>query len=194
MHDNRTRLGPRPWSARSGEHFPDLVFSTVIPRKRGRVGEAPSYGFARHPSRPAQRGRGRRISSWRRRWLRVARPKPGMGRGAGGDPCRSLDGRGGAGRERQELRELARRADRAQSGTTTAGASTRDGLQALAGSLGRARACCSRCSCAPRAGGTYEAGGGRSGAGAPREFAGLATIPALCCARGTTPESDRAGR
>jgi chromosome partitioning protein len=42
MHDSRTRLG-RDVEREVREHFPDLVFSTVIPRNV-RVGEAPSYG------------------------------------------------------------------------------------------------------------------------------------------------------
>src|SRR6476469_9987855 len=43
MDDNRTRLG-RDVEREVREHFPDLVFSTVIPRNV-RVGEAPSYGL-----------------------------------------------------------------------------------------------------------------------------------------------------
>jgi chromosome partitioning protein len=43
MHDNRTRLG-RDVEQEVRTHFPDLVFSTVIPRNV-RVGEAPSYGL-----------------------------------------------------------------------------------------------------------------------------------------------------
>jgi chromosome partitioning protein len=43
MHDNRTRLG-RDVERDVREHFPDLVFDTVIPRNV-RVGEAPSYGL-----------------------------------------------------------------------------------------------------------------------------------------------------
>ncbi len=43
MHDSRTRLG-RDVEQDVREHFPDLVFSTVIPRNV-RVGEAPSYGL-----------------------------------------------------------------------------------------------------------------------------------------------------
>ena len=43
MHDNRTRLG-RDVEREVSEHFPDLVFDTVIPRNV-RVGEAPSYGL-----------------------------------------------------------------------------------------------------------------------------------------------------
>jgi chromosome partitioning protein len=43
MHDSRTRLA-RDVEREVREHFPDLVFSTVIPRNV-RVGEAPSYGL-----------------------------------------------------------------------------------------------------------------------------------------------------
>jgi chromosome partitioning protein len=43
MHDGRTRLG-RDVERDIRAHFPDLVFSTVIPRNV-RVGEAPSYGL-----------------------------------------------------------------------------------------------------------------------------------------------------
>jgi len=43
MHDSRTRLG-RDVEREVREHFPDLVFDTVIPRNV-RVGEAPSYGL-----------------------------------------------------------------------------------------------------------------------------------------------------
>ncbi len=43
MHDGRTRLA-RDVEREVREHFPDLVFETVIPRNV-RVGEAPSYGL-----------------------------------------------------------------------------------------------------------------------------------------------------
>jgi chromosome partitioning protein len=42
MHDGRTRLA-RDVEREVREHFPDLVFDTVIPRNI-RIGEAPSYG------------------------------------------------------------------------------------------------------------------------------------------------------
>jgi chromosome partitioning protein len=42
MHDGRTRLA-RDVEAEVREHFPSLVFNTVIPRNV-RIGEAPSYG------------------------------------------------------------------------------------------------------------------------------------------------------
>jgi chromosome partitioning protein len=43
MHDGRTRLA-RDVEREVREHFPALVFDTVIPRNV-RVGEAPSYGL-----------------------------------------------------------------------------------------------------------------------------------------------------
>jgi chromosome partitioning protein len=43
MHDGRTRLG-QDVEREVREHFPDLVFDTVIPRNV-RVGEAPSHGL-----------------------------------------------------------------------------------------------------------------------------------------------------
>ena len=42
MHDGRTRLG-RDVEREVREHFPSLVFDTVIPRNV-RIGEAPSFG------------------------------------------------------------------------------------------------------------------------------------------------------
>jgi chromosome partitioning protein len=42
MHDGRTRLG-RDVEREVREHFPDLVFDTVIPRNV-RIGESPSFG------------------------------------------------------------------------------------------------------------------------------------------------------
>ena len=53
MHDGRTRLA-QDVEREVREHFPDLVFDTVIPRNV-RVGEAPSYGVPvlRHAPRSA---------------------------------------------------------------------------------------------------------------------------------------------
>jgi chromosome partitioning protein len=53
MHDGRTRLA-QDVEREVREHFPDLVFDTVIPRNV-RVGEAPSYGMpvVRHAPRSA---------------------------------------------------------------------------------------------------------------------------------------------
>ena len=43
MHDGRTRLA-RDVEREVREHFPELVFDTVIPRNI-RLGEAPSFGI-----------------------------------------------------------------------------------------------------------------------------------------------------
>ena len=56
MHDARTKLA-QDVEREVREHFPSLVFDTVIPRNV-RLGEAPSFGRPRHPSRPALRGLG----------------------------------------------------------------------------------------------------------------------------------------
>ena len=89
MHDSRTRLG-RDVEREVREHFPELVFETVIPRNV-RVGEAPSYGLPVTHHDPHSAG-ARRTSSSLRRWLRVAKPKPGMGRGL--DAILSVSGEG----------------------------------------------------------------------------------------------------
>jgi chromosome partitioning protein len=54
MHDERTRLA-RDVEAELREHFPDMVFQTVIPRSI-RVAEAPSYGLPVLEHAPASRG------------------------------------------------------------------------------------------------------------------------------------------
>ena len=53
MHDARTKLA-QDVEREVREHFPSLVFDTVIPRNV-RLGEAPSFGRPGHPSRPALR-------------------------------------------------------------------------------------------------------------------------------------------
>jgi chromosome partitioning protein len=54
MHDGRTRLG-RDVEREVREHFPELVFDTVIPRNV-RVGEAPSFGKPVTHHAPASAG------------------------------------------------------------------------------------------------------------------------------------------
>jgi len=54
MHDERTRLA-RDVEAELREHFPGMVFETVIPRSV-RVAEAPSYGLPVTEHAPASRG------------------------------------------------------------------------------------------------------------------------------------------
>jgi chromosome partitioning protein len=54
MHDERTRLA-QDVERELREHFPEMVFSTVIPRSV-RVAEAPSYGIPVIAHAPASRG------------------------------------------------------------------------------------------------------------------------------------------
>ncbi|MEJ7718088.1 MAG: hypothetical protein WKF31_09040 [Thermoleophilaceae bacterium] len=54
MHDGRTRLS-QDVEREVREHFPDLVFDTVIPRNV-RLGEAPSYGVPVTRHDPASAG------------------------------------------------------------------------------------------------------------------------------------------
>jgi chromosome partitioning protein len=56
MHDERTRLA-RDVERELREHFPEMVFETVIPRSV-RVAEAPSYGLPVTEHAPASRGAG----------------------------------------------------------------------------------------------------------------------------------------
>ena len=65
MHDERTRLA-QDVERELREHFPEMVFDTVIPRSV-RVAEAPSYGLPVTEHAPASRGADR---------------LPGAGRGA----------------------------------------------------------------------------------------------------------------
>src|SRR2546423_1971202 len=69
MHDSRTRLA-QDVEREVREHFPELVFDTVIPRNV-RVGEAPSLASRSSttiPTAPAPTP----TSSWPRRWPHVA--------------------------------------------------------------------------------------------------------------------------
>ncbi|MBW8059959.1 MAG: ParA family protein [Solirubrobacterales bacterium] len=54
MHDNRTRLA-QDVERELREHFPEMVFDTVIPRSV-RVAEAPSYGLPITEHAPSSRG------------------------------------------------------------------------------------------------------------------------------------------
>ena len=53
MHDGRTRLA-RDVEREVREHFPELVFDTVVPRSV-RLGEAPSFGVPVIQHAPQQR-------------------------------------------------------------------------------------------------------------------------------------------
>jgi chromosome partitioning protein len=54
MHDGRTRLA-RDVEREVREHFPELVFDTVVPRNV-RLGEAPSFGVPIHQHAPHSAG------------------------------------------------------------------------------------------------------------------------------------------
>ncbi len=84
MHDARTRLG-RDVEREVREHFPELVFDTVIPRNV-RVGRGAELRVAGDPPRPAQRRRRgvlRAGEGGRGPWLNR---KPRDGQGPGRDP------------------------------------------------------------------------------------------------------------
>ena len=101
MHDDRTRLG-QDVEREVREHFPDLVFDTVIPRNV-RVGRGAELRAAGDPSRSPQRRRGGVLRAGQGGGGAWLEPKPGMGRGLERDPV----GVGGAGEApSEELREL----------------------------------------------------------------------------------------
>jgi chromosome partitioning protein len=54
MHDERTRLA-QDVEAELRQHFPEMVFETVIPRSV-RVAESPSYGLPVTEHAPSSRG------------------------------------------------------------------------------------------------------------------------------------------
>ena len=149
MHDGRTRLG-QDVEREVRAHFPDLVFDTVIPRNV-RVGRGSELRPAGDPSRSRTAPARRRTSSWPRRWRRVAKPRPGMGRGLSAILSVSAEGdqagRGGAAR-------AADRADLAQ--PQAAAPALRPGVAGGAGRLaGRARRAAAGAR-APEARGRYE--------------------------------------
>ena len=65
MHDERTRLA-QDVERELREHFPELVFETVIPRSV-RVAEAPSYGVPVTDARSRARAAPTPTASWPRR-------------------------------------------------------------------------------------------------------------------------------
>ena len=83
MHDGRTRLA-RDVEREVREHFPSLVFDTVIPRNV-RVGEAPSFGRPVIHHDPHCAGRRRVLRARQGSRARgsgvVSPPQRGMGRG-----------------------------------------------------------------------------------------------------------------
>ena len=83
------------------EHFPELVFDTVIPRNV-RIGEAPSFGRPVIHHDPHCAGAGRLLRAWPRRWPPVAEPTPRDGPRPGGDPA-GVRRAPASGRELREL-------------------------------------------------------------------------------------------
>ena len=71
MHDERTRLA-QDVERELREHFPELVFETVIPRSV-RVAEAPSYGLPVIEHAPDSRG----SVAYRRAGAELERPRVG---------------------------------------------------------------------------------------------------------------------
>ena len=174
MHDGRTRLA-RDVEREVREHFPDLVFDTVIPRNV-RVGEAPSFGRPVTHHAPHAPERTRTLSS----------PRRSCGRGWRRDAAGTRDGP----RPRRDPQGVRRtrgggrrpapgpgRSHRAE--PEAAPPRVRPGVARGARGLRCASAaCCSPCSSGPVAGGTYELVAGERRWRAAK-LAGLETIPAL---------------
>ena len=86
MHDGRTRLA-RDVEREVREHFPELVFDTVVPRNV-RLGEAPSFGVPVLRHAPQSAGIGAYLEAREgggRPWLRAN--GAAWGAGLGGDPA-----------------------------------------------------------------------------------------------------------
>ena len=152
MHDGRTRLA-RDVEREVREHFPELVFDTVIPRNV-RIGEAPSFGrpvIHHDPHCAGRRCLLRTRQGGGRPWL----SRRGMGRGLAAiltvsEPPRTAPSRRRAAR-------AAGRADRAEP-APAAQAVRRRGAARRSPTRCASAACCSRSSCARVAGGTLRAG------------------------------------
>ena len=177
MHDGRTRLA-RDVEREVREHFPSLVFDTVIPRNV-RVGEAPSYGrpVTHHDPHCAGSDAYFELAKEVVRAGRVlSPPQRGMGRGL----AAILAVSGGRGPELEDLRmipvELIAPNPKQPRRVFDDAA-----LEALAGSL-RERGVLQPVLVRPVAGGTYELVAGERRWRAAR-LAGLDTIPALVRAR-----------
>ncbi len=91
MHDGRTRLA-RDVEREVREHFPELVFDTVIPRNV-RLGEAPSFGVPVTRHAPHERRLGRLPASSPRRSPPVPPDQQGNGPRPGRDPAAQRQGR-----------------------------------------------------------------------------------------------------
>ena len=169
MHDGRTRLA-QDVEREVREHFPELVFDTVIPRNV-RIGEAPSFGKPVIHHDPHCAGRGRVLRARKgggRSWLS---DRSGMGRGLAA--ILAVTPREDAEELRHVPLELIdpnpHQPRRAFDEESLLGARRIDQGP---------RACCSRCWCGrSRAGATSWSPA--SAAGARPGLAGLETIPAI---------------
>ena len=134
------------------EHFPQLVFDTVIPRNV-RIGEAPSFGRPVIHHDPHCAGCGGLLRAGQgggRPWLSAV---AGMGRGLAAilsrRPSRRASGGGRA-------RASSRSSSIAPNPASRASASTTTRCRRLADSRRASAACCSRCSSARGRAGRYE--------------------------------------
>ena len=181
MHDGRTRLA-QDVEREVREHFPELVFDTVIPRNV-RIGEAPSYGRPVIHHDPHCAGAGRLLRAGQgggRPWL----TQRGMGRGLRRSSSRLRPAEAATA---AELRELP--VELIAPNPQPAAPALRRGGAAGAGRLAAASAaCCSRSSCARVAGGTLRAGRRRAPL-ARRAAGGLERDPGARARRATTRES-----
>ena len=188
MHDGRTRLG-QDVEREVREHFPDLVFDTVIPRNV-RVGRGAELRPAGDPPRSPQRRRGGVLRAGQgggRAWLSRSRGWGGAWSAILSVSAERLEG------AEEELRELP---------VELISPNPRQPRRALRrGVAGRrwpdrsaSAACCSRCSCAPQPGGATS-WSPASGAGARRSSPACRAIPALVReredARGARARADR---
>ena len=176
MHDSRTRLG-RDVEREVREHFPELVFDTVIPRNV-RVGEAPSYGLPVTHHDPHSAGAAAYFElarggsspwlnasrEWEGAWTRSCRCRPGEAE-ASADELRELPVELIVANPKQPRRRF-----------------DEEALQALAGSLGE-RGVLQPVLVRSKPGGTYELVAGERRWRAA-QIAGLEKIPALVRPRG----------
>ena len=175
MHDGRTRLG-QDVEREVREHFPELVFDTVIPRNV-RVGEAPSYGLPVTHHDPHSAGAEAYFELARGgggAWLSRGR---GMGRGLEAILSVSAE----APTRRAGAARAADRADLAQPQPAPQ-ALRRAGRSRRSPARSASAACCSRCSCARGPAGAMS-WSPASVAGGPRRSRASSRSPRSCAPR-----------
>ena len=172
MHDGRTRLA-RDVEREVREHFPSLVFETVIPRNV-RIGEAPSFGRPVIHHDPRSAGAEAYFELAKEVAARGCPPPSDRGMGRGLAAILSIsDARG---RDSAELRELAVELIAPNPGQPRK-RFDQDSLQALAHSVSD-RGVLQPVLVRPRPGGLFELVAGERRWRAAR-LAGLETMPAL---------------